>query len=58
MLSGMQLPQEASAELFGVHLPKWSRSAWVKGTRSEFVSGTDQVDELERFCEGVISGKH
>jgi hypothetical protein len=28
-----------------------------KGTRYEFVSGTDEVDELERLCGGVISGK-
>jgi hypothetical protein len=51
------ITREAFAELFGVHLPKWSDSAWVKGTRYEFVSGTDEIEELESLLGGVISGK-
>jgi hypothetical protein len=53
----VKITRAAFAELFGVHLPKWSRSAWVKGTRYEFVSGTGELDELERICGGVTAGK-
>jgi hypothetical protein len=53
----VKITRHAFAELFGVHLPEWSRSAWVKGTRYEFVSGTGEVDELERLCGGVTCGK-
>ena len=53
----MKITRQAFMELFGVHLPEWSRSAWVKGTRYEFVSGTDEIGELERLLGGVTSGK-
>jgi len=50
----VRITREAFAELFGVHLPKWSRSAWVKGTRYEFVGGSAEIDELELLL-GVTS---
>ena len=53
----MKITREAFSELFGVHLPTGAPSAWVKGSRYEFVSGTDEIDELETLLGGVISGK-
>jgi hypothetical protein len=53
----VRLTREAFAELFAVHLPTGAPSAWVKGTRYEFVSGTDEIDELERLLGGVTSVK-
>jgi hypothetical protein len=53
----MTITREAFTELFCVHLPTGVPSAWVTGTRYEFVSGTDELDELERICGGVTSGK-
>lgn len=53
----MRITREVFAELFGVHLPEWSPSAWVKGTRYEFVDGAAELDELERLCGGVTSVK-
>jgi hypothetical protein len=53
----MRITREAFAELFCVHLPTGAPSAWVKGTRYEFVSGANEIDELERLCGGVTSGK-
>ena len=53
----MKITKEAFMELFGVHLPKGSPSAWVRGVRYEFVSGTDEIEELESLLGGVISGK-
>ena len=54
----MRLTREAFAELFGVHLPTGVLSAWVRGVRYEFVSGMDEIDELELLLlGGVISGK-
>ena len=53
----MKITREAFSELFGVHLPTGAPSAWVKGIRYEFVSGTDEIDELETLLGGVISGK-
>ncbi|MGA2885829.1 MAG: hypothetical protein ABSE80_11820 [Halobacteriota archaeon] len=53
----MRITRLGFAELFGVHLPEWSRSPWVKGTRYEFVDGSAEIDELERLCGGVTSGK-
>jgi hypothetical protein len=53
----VKITREVFAELFGVHLLDWSPSAWVKGTRYEFVSGTDEIEELERLTRGVTSAK-
>jgi hypothetical protein len=53
----VRITREVFAELFGVHLPEWSPSAWVKGTRYEFVDGAAELDELERLCGGVTSVK-
>jgi len=53
----VKITKEAFMELFGVHLPKGSPSAWVRGVRYEFVSGTDEIEELESLLGGVISGK-
>jgi hypothetical protein len=53
----VRITKAAFAELFGVHLPMGAPSAWVKGTRYEFVSGADEIDELERLLGGVTSGK-
>ena len=53
----MKITRHAFRELFGVHLPEWSRSAWVKGTRYEFVAGNVEIEELERLLGGVTSGK-
>jgi len=53
----VKITREAFSELFGVHLPTGAPSAWVKGIRYEFVSGTDEIDELETLLGGVISGK-
>jgi len=53
----MSITREAFAELFGAHVPEWSDSAWVRGVEYMFVSGTDEIDELERLMGGVISGE-
>jgi hypothetical protein len=53
----MKITRRAFADLFGAHVPEWSPSAWVKGTRYEFVSGADEIEELERLLGGVTSGK-
>jgi hypothetical protein len=53
----VRITRAAFAELFGAHLPEWSRSAWVKGIRYEFVAGNVEIEELERLLGGVISGK-
>jgi hypothetical protein len=54
----VKITREAFAELFGVHLPTGAPCAWVKSTRYEFVSGTDELDELELLLlGGVTSGK-
>jgi hypothetical protein len=42
---------------FGAYLPEWSPSGWVKGRRYEFVSGMDEIDELERLLGGATGGK-
>jgi hypothetical protein len=43
----VKITRVAFAELFGVHLPTGVLSAWVKGTRYEFVDGTTEIEELE-----------
>jgi hypothetical protein len=54
----VRITRAAFTELFGVHLPTGVPSAWVKGVRYEFVSGTDEIDELELLLlGGVTSGK-
>jgi hypothetical protein len=54
----VKITREAFAELFGVHLPMGAPSAWVKGIRYEFVSGVDEISELELLLlRGVLSGK-
>ena len=53
----MNITRQAFTELFGVHLPTGAPSAWVRGVRYEFVSGTDEIEELESLLGGVISGK-
>jgi hypothetical protein len=54
----MRMTRRAFAELFGAHVPAWSRSAWVRGVQYVFVAGTDEIDELERLLlGGVTSGK-
>jgi len=53
----MRITRAGFTELFGVHLPMGAPSAWVKGVLYVFVSGTDEIEELERLLEGVISGK-
>jgi len=53
----VKITRGAFAELFGVHLPTGAPSAWVRGMRYEFVSGADEIDELERLCGGVTSAK-
>jgi hypothetical protein len=53
----VKITRQAFTELFGVHLPTELRSAWVKGTRYEFISGTNEINELEHLCGGVASGK-
>ena len=56
-VSPVRITKAAFAELFGVHIPEWSPSAWLKGTRYEFVGGSAEIDELERLCGGVTSVK-
>jgi hypothetical protein len=53
----VKITRAAFSELFGVHLPTGAPSAWVRCVRYEFVSGTDELDELERICGGVTAGK-
>jgi hypothetical protein len=53
----MKITRQAFTELFGVHLPKWSPSAWVRGVKYEFVAGVIEIEELERLLGGVTSGK-
>ena len=53
----MKITRAAFTELFGVHLPAGVLSAWVKGTRYEFVAGHVEVEELERLLGGVTSDK-
>ena len=54
----MKITREAFTQLFGVHLPTGAPSAWVRGGRHEFVSGLDEIDELELLLLGVVtSGK-
>jgi hypothetical protein len=53
----MKITRRAFAALFRTHVPEWSPSAWVRGVRYEFVSGTDEIEELESLLGGVISGK-
>jgi hypothetical protein len=53
----MKITRRAFTELFAVHIPLWSGSAWVKGTRYVFVTGAAEIDELERLLGGVTSGK-
>ena len=54
----MKITRPAFAELFGAHLPKCSRYAWVKGVRYVFVAGTDEIEELELLpLGGATSGK-
>jgi hypothetical protein len=55
----MKITRQAFAELFGAHIPEWSPSAWVKGTRYEFVGGSAEIDELELLLLGGVtsSGK-
>jgi hypothetical protein len=53
----MKITRRAFADLFGANIPEWSTSAWMKGTRYEFVEGLAEIDELERLLGGVISGK-
>lgn len=43
----MRITTEVFSELFGAHIPEWSPSAWVKGSRYEFVGGSAEIDELE-----------
>ena len=45
----MKITRQAFAELFGVHLPEWSPSAWVKGSEYVFVDVSAEIDELERL---------
>jgi hypothetical protein len=51
----VKITRQAFAELFGVHLPAWSDSAWVRGVRCIFVSGTAEIEELEKLLGGVAS---
>lgn len=54
----MKITRQVFAELFGVHVPAWSPSAWVKGTQYVFVAGKVEIDELELLLlGGVTSGK-
>jgi hypothetical protein len=54
----VRITREVFAELFGVHLPAAAPSAWVRGIRYVFVSGVDEIEELElMLLGGVISGK-
>jgi hypothetical protein len=48
----VKITREAFSELFGVHLPTESPSAWVKGTRYEFIAGNVEIEELERLLGG------
>ena len=56
-LSPMKITRQAFFQLFAVHIPRWSESAWVKGVRYVFVAGTAEIEELERLLGGVTSGK-
>ena len=51
----VKITREAFAELFGAHLPDWMGSAWVRGVQYIFVSGTGEIEELERLHSGVCS---
>jgi hypothetical protein len=53
----MKITREAFSELFGVHLPTGAPSAWVQGVRYVFVTGTDEIEELDLLLGGVTSGK-
>jgi hypothetical protein len=55
----VKITREAFAKLFDVHLPEWSRSAWVKGRQYFFVDGSVEIEELELLLLGGVtsSGK-
>lgn len=54
----MKITRLAFAQLFGVHLPEWSPSAWVRGARYVFVAGSVEIEELELLLlGGVTSGR-
>jgi len=47
----VKITRAAFTELFGVHLPRWSRSAWVKGIRYEFVAGNVEIEDWKGCLE-------
>jgi hypothetical protein len=53
----MNITSQAFTELFGVHLPKWSPSAWVRGVRYVFVAGADEIEELDLLLGAVTNEK-
>jgi hypothetical protein len=53
----VKITKAAFTELFGVHLPEWSPSIWVKGTQYVFVNRSAEIEELERLVVGVTIGK-
>jgi hypothetical protein len=54
----VKITRAAFSELFGVHLPTGSPSAWVKGVRYVFVDGSLEIEELELLLlGGAISGR-
>jgi hypothetical protein len=51
----VKITREAFSELFGVHLPTGAPSAWVRGVRYEFVSGMEEIGELELLLLGGVA---
>jgi hypothetical protein len=50
----MKITRKAFAERFGVHVPDWSGSAWVKGIQYEFVDVPAEIEELELLLLGGV----
>ena len=50
----MKITRKAFAERFGVHVPDWSGSAWVKGIQYEFVDVPAEIEELEQLLLGEV----
>jgi hypothetical protein len=51
----VKITRAAFTELFAAHIPEWSPSAWVRCVRYEFVSGVDEIDELELLLLGGVT---
>ena len=51
----MKITRKAFAERFGVQVPDWSGSGWVKGIQYEFVDVPTEIEELELLLLGGVT---